>query len=53
MICLPVSRATLPARYSSGMKDHLVGFSDSTTLTAFDDVQQMSDSAFTSAYVLM
>src|SRR5262245_59071726 len=35
------------------MKITLSVFNDFTTATAFDEVQQMSDSAFTSAYVLM
>src|SRR5215203_1909319 len=53
MIFFPVSRATLPAKYSSGMKITLSVLSELTTATALPEVQQMSDSAFTSAYVLM
>ena len=49
MIFLPVSRATLAAKYSSGKKMMVSESRDSTTLWAFPDVQQMSVSALTSA----
>ena len=49
MMRLPVSAATLRARYSSGMKITVSLSSDSTTATAFPEVQQTSTSALTSA----
>ena len=49
MMCLPVCRATLRARYSSGRKITVSDLSDSTTAAALLEVQQMSHSAFTSA----
>ena len=45
-MCRPVSRATLRARYSSGRKITDCSPSDSITLAALLDVQQMSVSAF-------
>ncbi len=49
MMCLPVSRATFFARYSSGRKMTVSAWSESTTAAALLEVQQISDSAFTSA----
>src|SRR6266700_1613476 len=56
MILTAVCLATFCARYSSGIMitvstPHSAAM-NSTTSTALDDVQQMSDSAFTSADVL-
>ena len=48
-ICLDVDAATLRARYSSGRKITCSASSDSTTCAALLEVQQTSDSAFTSA----
>ena len=52
MIFTLVCEATYFARYSSGRKITRSAPRLSTTCTAFDDVQQMSLSAFTSAEVL-
>ena len=46
-----VCEATYFPRYSSGRKITRGTLSDSTTSTAFAEVQQTSDSAFTSAEV--
>ena len=51
MIFLPVSRAMLRARYSSGRKMIRWAPSEATTSAALPLVQQMSVSALTSAYV--
>ena len=52
MFCRPVTRWTCAPRNWSGRNStsRSAGI-DSTTSTAFDDVQQMSVSAFTSAVV--
>lgn len=50
-IFLLVCLATFIARYSSGMQSTRSDSRLSTTATAFDEVQQMSVSAFTSAEV--
>src|SRR5690606_3509471 len=52
MILTLVCLAMFLARYSSGMHSTRSVPNDSTTLSAFDEVQQMSLSAFTSADVL-
>ena len=52
MISVFVCEATYFPRYSSGRKITRGTFSDSTTSTALAEVQQTSDSAFTSAEVL-
>src|SRR6185437_3379251 len=52
MISTRVSAATLRARYSSGIMITRGTPSDSTTVFALDDVQQMSEAAFTAADVL-
>ena len=52
MIFTRVCDATYLARYSSGRKITRSAPRLSTTSTAFDEVQQMSLSAFTSADVL-
>ena len=45
-------RRHVAAEVLVGQEDHALGLSDSTTSTALADVQQTSDSAFTSAEVL-
>src|SRR5271166_6385676 len=52
MISTLVCAATFLARYSSGVMTTRGTPSDSTTLTAFAEVQQMSEAAFTAADVL-
>src|SRR5581483_694090 len=52
MILTSVLDATYLAKYWSGRKITVGAFRLSTTCSAFDDVQQMSTSAFTSAEVL-
>ena len=52
MIFTSVCAATFCARYSSGSMITRSTPSDSTTLRALPEVQQMSDSAFTAADVL-
>ncbi|MNL84104.1 hypothetical protein D3C87_2119570 [compost metagenome] len=47
-----VWRATFMARYSSGMHSTVSEAKLSTTASTFEEVQQMSVSAFTSAEVL-
>ena len=52
MILTSVCEATYFARYWSGRKITVGAWRLSTTCTAFEDVQQISTSAFTSAEVL-
>ena len=52
MISTRVWVCTHLARYSSGIMITRLAPSDSTTRTALEEVQQMSDLAFTSAEVL-